>query len=195
MKSVTPARIIPGPLTQNSLELVSLRKEDMPAIKDWRNAQLSILRQKKVLTDEDQNAYFSQVVLPAQAQSNPQQILFSYLEDKILVGYGGLVHISWENYCAEMSFLLNPQYVEDRQKYDFLFSNFIHLVANFAFDTLSLNRIYTETYATRFFHMKLLEYNGFSLEGRLREHVFLDEEKKFVDAVFHGLLNPNFNCI
>ncbi|MCM8774729.1 MAG: GNAT family N-acetyltransferase, partial [Candidatus Omnitrophica bacterium] len=89
--------------------LVPLRKEDMLLIKKWRNDQIIILRQRKPLTDEDQINYYNQVVLPSFSQMKPNIILFSYLKKDECIGYGGLVHIDWDNRKAELSFLMNTE--------------------------------------------------------------------------------------
>ena len=39
----------------------------------------------------------------------PYQILFSFLKNNEFIGYGGLVHINWEEKKAEISFLLNTK--------------------------------------------------------------------------------------
>lgn len=47
--------------------LVPLRSGDIISIKDWRNAQIDILRQNAPLSDEEQQHYFHQVVEPTYA--------------------------------------------------------------------------------------------------------------------------------
>src|SRR5688500_4916477 len=84
--------------------MVTIRYEDIFLIKEWRNEQLDVLRQKQPLTDEQQKLYFQTVVSKLFAEENPRQILVSYLKDEILIGYGGLVHIDWEDKRAEVSF-------------------------------------------------------------------------------------------
>ena len=51
-------------LSKNSYEygdysIISLRKQDIYKIKDWRNSQIEILRQKKILTNESQKKYYN----------------------------------------------------------------------------------------------------------------------------------------
>ena len=38
--------------------LIPIRKEDIQSIKDWRNEQIDVLRQKKPLTEHDQINYY-----------------------------------------------------------------------------------------------------------------------------------------
>ena len=51
------------------------------------------------------------------------------LNDK-LIGYGGLVHNSWINQRSEISFIINPDLVENEKNYIDMFSNFIKLIYN-----------------------------------------------------------------
>ena len=37
-------------------------------------------------------------------EKQPNQLLFSFIENNLLIGYGGLVHIDWTNKNAEISF-------------------------------------------------------------------------------------------
>ena len=84
--------------------IVPLRMEDRFMIMKWRNEQLYHLRQKKKLTKKDQDNYFNAVVNELFDKEFPEQILFSFIHSKKCVGYGGLVHIDWENKNAEISF-------------------------------------------------------------------------------------------
>ena len=65
------------------------------------------LRQDKPLTEEDQEAYFLNVVAKLFEQERPNQLLFSFLDGDKCIGYGGLVHINWIDKNAEISFIMN----------------------------------------------------------------------------------------
>lgn len=170
-------------------ELTSLRREDIYLIKEWRNSQMDILRQKEKITDEEQKKYWEEVILPSFSEKHPKMILFSYLKKGILIGYGGLVHIDWDHERAEISFLVNPIYKEESKDYEQAFLAFLALIQKKAFLDLGLHRLYAETFDIRPCHIALLEEGGFSLEGRLKGHVFV--RGHFVDTVIHGVLNPN----
>jgi hypothetical protein len=90
---------------KGELKLVPIRDEDKYSIMKWRNEQIAILRQKSPLTKENQEKYFKEVVEKLFETDQPSQLLFSFLEKGNLIGYGGLVHIDWENKNAEISFL------------------------------------------------------------------------------------------
>ena len=67
---------------QGSFSIVPIRYEDRLDIMKWRNEQIYHLRQNKPLTIEDQEEYFNNVVAKLFEQEEPNQILFSYLENR-----------------------------------------------------------------------------------------------------------------
>lgn len=172
--------------------IVPLRMSDIFKIKNWRNEQVSILRQNSILTESDQEKYYNNFVLPCFTSTTPNIILFSFIEDDACIGYGGFVHINFENRRAEMSFLLDTQRGADFYQYEKDFSVFISLMKIIAFEDLNFNKIHTETYETRFEHISILEKNGFVLEGSLRQHVFKDET--FINSLLHSCLKEEYHA-
>lgn len=164
--------------------IIPIRKQDMESIRQWRNKQLSILRQKEPVSAEEQKDYFEQVIAPSFNQDHPPLILFSVLYQDRCIGYGGLVHIDWQAKKAEVSFLVNP---EHSPYYFSAFTHFLSLIRTVAMESLNMHRLFTETYAFRTEHIAILEQMGFQLEGRLREHIF--KEGLWHDALIHGLLD------
>ncbi len=174
----------------DSYEVIALRKEDIFDIMDWRNAQISVLRQAKQLTQSDQLNYFENVVEKTFEISNPSVLLFSFLHLNKCIGYGGLTNINWIDKRVELSFLLNPSRVADDKQYVSDFTHFIQLMKIITFDELKFNRIFTETYDLRPLHILILEKCNFNLEGRMKEHVFIEDN--FVDSLIHGCLKKEY---
>ena len=85
--------------------IIPLRKSDIQKIRVWRNDQMNILRQTTNLTPKNQLNYFNEFIKTSFQDNKPNIILFSFLLDKICIGYGGLVHINWNSKSAEISFL------------------------------------------------------------------------------------------
>jgi hypothetical protein len=98
--------------SKNELSIVPIRYQDRLDILKWRNEQIYHLRQEKPLTVEDQEAYFNSVVNMLFNEEQPSQILFSYLQNDVCIGYGGLVHINWIDKNAEVSFIMNTELEE-----------------------------------------------------------------------------------
>ena len=176
----------------NDLKLVPIRFIDRYSIMNWRNEQIYHLRQSITLSKEEQDKYFKDVISKDFNEKKPSQILFSYLEGKKCIGYGGFVNINWADRRAEMSFLLDTSLKGDSKKYDYYFSNFINLLKIIGFQEIGLNRIFTETYSFRKNHIKILEDNDFLSEGVMKEHILMIEENKYYDSVLHGSLKKYY---
>ncbi|MEJ6523812.1 MAG: GNAT family protein [Opitutales bacterium] len=171
-------------------ELTSIRMEDAETIMKWRNEQMSALRQSAPLTPSEQKNYFNNVVKPSLSQKQPDLILLRFTFENSLIGYGGLVHIDWENQRAEVSFLLETERGKDTFQYGRDCSVFLNLLMRCAFDTLDLNKIYTYSYSHRSFHVNAVEASGFRRDGVLREDTKVDGE--WVDAVIASCLKSEY---
>ncbi|WP_321494910.1 GNAT family N-acetyltransferase [uncultured Desulfobacter sp.] len=170
--------------------LVALRRQDILKIKAWRNDQIDILRQKNILTDQDQKNYYNKIVFPTYGQNHPGQILFSILQEDACIGYGGLVHISWEDKRGEISFLVDSDRVYDSQTYQNDFQCFLEIIKHISFTDLGLNRLFLETYDMRKKHIQIIEKSGFALEGRLKEHVIINGAS--IDSLIHGMVKSDY---
>lgn len=168
----------------NEYQIVPIRDEDKYDIMQWRNNQIYHLRQSQPLTKEIQDEYFRNVIQKLFEKEYPDQLLFSYLENGICVGYGGLVHINWIDSNAELSFLI-------KNEYDFNLSfhwlNFLKLIAEVSFADLCIHKIYTFAYDLRPKLFEALELSGFIREATLKEHCFY--ENKYIDVVIHSKTN------
>jgi RimJ/RimL family protein N-acetyltransferase len=160
--------------------IVPIRMSDRYDILKWRNEQMYHLRQSKPLTIEDQDNYFNTVVLELFEKEKPNQILFSFLENDICIGYGGLVHINWVDKHAEISFIMNTE-LEDLffSYYWKVYLNLIEVVAR----SLKLHKIFTFAYDIRPRLYESLLSSGFYKEARLKDHTYFNNEYK--DVLIH----------
>jgi RimJ/RimL family protein N-acetyltransferase len=80
---------------------------DMEHIRLWRNESLDTLRTPFPLTKEQQEDWYRSEVCDRRSRSR-----FFAIEDgsNILVGYGGIENIQWENSIGEISLLISPRY-------------------------------------------------------------------------------------
>jgi len=164
----------------------AVEPEHIEAIRQWRNAQIDVLRQAAPISPQQQADYYVREIWPAKRLAEPRNILLIYLEDGRPIGYGGLVHIAWEHRRAEVSFLLDPAAVRSDAELAALFSRFLKLIKELADHDLGFIRLHTETYAIRHVHIATLEACGFRREGCLRRHVIIDGRP--TDALLHGCL-------
>lgn len=149
--------------------IVPIRYEDKLKIMEWRNEQMYHLRQDKPITVSDQENYFSNVIKESFDHKEPNQILFSYLEDDICIGYGGLVHINWKDKNAEISFILKTKL--EKKNFKSNWSIFLNLLEVVAFEELKFNKIYTYAYDVRPQLSQALVELNYSKEATLKDHV------------------------
>ena len=173
--------------SDSEYKLVAIRDDDKYDIMKWRNEQINILRQKEPITREKQETYFRTTVSDLFKDERPQQLLFSFLENEVLVGYGGLVHIDWESRNGEISFInvtersLNPvQFIDDWIRY-------LKILKRIAYDHLNFNKIYTYAYDMRPNLYKALLASNFVEEARLKNHIVINGQLK--DVLIHSHFN------
>ena len=171
-------------------ETSSIQMEDSECIRKWRNEQITALRQNAPLSKTAQEKYFREVVNPQFDQKQPDQILLRFTNENQLIGYGGLVHLNWTDKRAEASFLLETERAKDLELYQSECKIFMNLLMICAFTVLGLNKISTEAYAHREFHINALEQAGFTREGVLREQVKVDGN--WVDSIIGSILKSEF---
>jgi RimJ/RimL family protein N-acetyltransferase len=155
----------------------------IPAMQ-WRNEQLAILRQQSPLTSEGQAAYYTSVVAPQFEQEAPAQVLVAFLHDGVLIGYGGLVHISWVDARAEVSFITATER-QEAEVFAADLSSFLALAEELAL-RMGLTRLTTEVYEFRQDYIREALAAGFAVEGRMPGHVRYEDG--FVDSLVLGAL-------
>lgn len=167
--------------------LVPIQYDDRFLIMKWRNEQVYHLRQNRLLTEDDQQRYFDNVVNGLYDNPQPDQILFSYLEKGVCVGYGGLVHINWTDSHAEISFIMDTQI--EAAHFAEHWTNYLSMLRHVAFDDLGLHKIFTYAFDLRPHLYAMLEENGFVREATLRDHCLFNGVYK--DVVIHSLWNSS----
>lgn len=171
---------------QNSFALVPIRMEDRYAIMHWRNEQIYHLRQSKPLTKADQDHYFNNFIKPQFSEVNPNQILFSFLENDQCIGYGGLVHIDWESKNAEISFILKTSL--EKRLFTELWNKYLNMIENVAFKELKFHKIYVYAFDLRPALYKILKQNNFMEEARLKDQKLV-ENNRYVDVLIYSKIN------
>jgi RimJ/RimL family protein N-acetyltransferase len=165
--------------------IVPIRYQDRFNIMKWRNEQIYHLRQEKLLTIEDQEKYFSNTIKSLFNDKNPNQLLFSFLENGICIGYGGLVHINWIDKNAEISFIMNTDLEKESFKKNWI--AYLKLIEKLAFEEINLHKIYTYAFDLRpKLYAALLEANYIE-EVRLKEHCHFHDN--YIDVVIHSKIH------
>ncbi len=166
--------------------IVPIRMKDRFDIMKWRNEQMYHLRQDKPLTKEDQDVYFKNVVLSLFDQTRPLQLLFSFLRDDKCIGYGGLVHINWQDKNAEISFIMDTEL--EAGNLEEYWSTYLLLLERMAFTNLMFHKIFTYAFDLRPKVILVLEKNGYSKEAELKEHKLYND--RYIDVLIHSKLSP-----
>ena len=174
--------------SQNEFKLVPIRYEDRFKIMQWRNEQIFHLRQDQPLTKSNQEKYFNNTIFKLFNENSPSQLLFSFLENNICIGYGGLVHINWVDKHAEVSFIMKTSLEEE--DFNKNWSNYLKLIERVAFSELSLHKIFTYAFDLRPQLYEAIELCGFKQDAVLTDHCMIDGEYK--NVVLHSKFN-SFN--
>ncbi len=168
-----------------NFSLETIQKKEIEIIRIWRNKNIQILRQKKIINKIQQLSYFKNEIWPDMKKKQPNNILFSFKKNNEMIGYGGFVHISWENNRSEISFLLNNSITIDKN-YIKNFHIFLKIIKKIAFINLNFKKIYTETFEKRKKHIKALESFGFKKEGYLKNQYFFN--KRYINTILHSYI-------
>ncbi len=169
-----------------NFKLIPIRDEDKYAILQWRNEQIDVLRQKELLTKEQQEIYFKNVVDALFTKEKPEQLLFSFLENDKLIGYGGLVHIDWESKNAEVSFLISTERNTNKKLFCSDFNNYLNVLFGVGFDNLQFIKLHTTFYGIeqRKEYKDVLVSAGFKQEAKLEKHLMINNN--FVDVFIYS---------
>lgn len=171
--------------SKGEFKLVPIRFEDRYEIMKWRNEQIYHLRQKEPLTIEQQDVYFEKVVAKLFDQEQPNQILFSFLKNEELIGYGGLVHINWDDNNAEVSFIMDTKL--EYEFFDLYWNQYLELLEDISFGQLKLHKTFVYAFDVRPFLYDVLKKSGYFLDSILSEHCNINDSYK--DVLIYSFIN------
>ena len=171
----------------NNYSITPIRYIDIQEIRRWRNEQIDVLRQEKIITPEQQTQYYESVIKKSFFEYQPTIILFSFFLEKDCVGYGGLTNINWKLKNAELSFICETKRSKKTNLYQKDFSVFLKLIKQLSFEYLKFVKLYTETYDIRDNHIKILEAHEFILTSTLIKNKPI--RKEWINVLFHSLYN------
>ena len=171
--------------SKDEYSIVPIRYEDRLSIMQWRNEQMYHLRQAQKLTKDQQDHYFKNVVSKLFSEEKPTQILFSYLKEDEIIGYGGLVHINWIDKNAEVSFIMKTEL--EKEGFHNNWGQFLELLEIVAFKELSFHKLFVYAFNLRPHLYEAIEAKGFKNEAILKEHCLF--EKRYIDVLIHSKFN------
>ncbi len=166
-------------------KIVPIRFQDRLDIMNWRNEQMYHLRQSEPLNEEKQDKYFNTNISSLFHQEKPSQLLFSFLKNNKLIGYGGLVHINWIDKNAEISFIMDTKL--EKEHFEFYWIQYLNLIEKVAFNELRFHKVFTFAFDLRQHLYSVFSLAGFKKEARLKDHCCFQD--KFIDVVIHSKIN------
>jgi ribosomal-protein-alanine N-acetyltransferase len=86
-----------------------------------------------------------------------------------VIGTAMLFNFDKESNQAEIGYVLNKEYWNKGYG-----SECVELVSGFAFESLKLHKIHASVVSANIGSARILEKNGYELEGRLKDHFFID---------------------
>lgn len=123
------------------MKLTAPTREDVQRVREWRNDEPQFLRTPYLLTEEMQDGFYNNVICNRDSNHRYFSIYADYVDNSMFIGFGGLTNIEWENGCAEISLIINPEYRgkgHGRAAVDLLLGQ--------GFDRMRLETIYGEVY-------------------------------------------------
>ena len=119
--------------------------------------------------------------------SRGRAYIFAILVDGHACGILSLSNVSTEHACGELGFWLGRDHWGRG-----IMTEAVGLMLRFAFRELGLCRVYASAFAANTASRRVLEKNGFKLEGTLREAVVRHGERQ--DFLQFGILRPEYEA-
>ena len=106
-------------------------------------------------------------------------------ENELIGGIGAVPQTDVHRFSAEVGFWLGQSHWNKG-----IITKALPVFCNYLFTKFDFNRLTANVFEGNDASQKVLEKNGFVLEGKLRKSVF--KENKFVDHYIYGLLKEDF---
>ncbi len=151
------------------VSLAILLKEDLPKSWEWFNERSTVqhlFNSAHFTLPEEEEEFYED--LKKNKEKTPT---FAVIENESgkLVGIAGFNWINWQARWGEILYYLSP---EEREKgYG---TEIVRLLCEYAFVHLNLRKVWAKVHEDNAPSIRILEKNGFTLAGRLREHVWSD---------------------
>lgn len=149
------------------LELRALGLSDMEMIRGWRAGAMETLRTPMMLTREQQEAWYRDVICDRRSLTRYWGLWAPSGQYSMFVGYGGIENIEWENRRGEISLLIGPDY--RGRGYG---REAVRLFLDRAFNYLNLDWVWGECYMCghpEFWRRCAEEYGGLTQVLRARK--------------------------
>lgn len=165
-----------------------LMREDVHVLWKWHNDR----RVRKYLTMPHEVFFYEDEMewYEAVRREKVREKVFAIVknESRSLLGLIGLHNIDPHSRNAELGYFIGPDHWGKGYGTEAVF-----LAVRYAFNWLNLRKLYARVFEGNFPSIRVLERNGFTLAGRLREHQYVPGEG-FVDVLLYELLRGGEAC-
>lgn len=155
------------------MKLTAPTREDVEQVRRWRNEYSQSLRTQFLLTEEMQQDFYENVI----CNRDSKHRYFSVVDRDILVGFGGITNIQWENGTGEMSLIIDHNLTGNGYG-----TTAFDLLLSYAFGDLRLETVTGEAYQggkADFCHKMVGRYDAYST---------VLPKRKYYDAQFRSAL-------
>jgi UDP-4-amino-4,6-dideoxy-N-acetyl-beta-L-altrosamine N-acetyltransferase len=159
------------------VRLVSLNREDLETLREWRNSDWlrPYVREYRLLSMVNQRDWLDHISRSREVE------MFGVDFYGGLIGVCGLCNVNWVNRTAEISL-----YIASAHQGKGFASQVLDLLRQRAFGEFNLHRLWAEIFDFNVASIALFQRSGYTLEGRLRQH-FL-KLGQYRDILIYGLL-------
>lgn len=168
-------------LKGEKVSLGILLKEDLQKSWEWfneRSTARALFNSAHFTLREEEEEFYEEI-----KKNKDKMPAFAVIEN----GSGkfvGVAGFNWVNYQARWGEIFYYLASEEREKgYG---TEVVALLVDYAFNHLNLHKVWAKVHADNRASIRVLEKNGFTLAGRLRDHVWSDG--KYVDELFYELI-------
>jgi RimJ/RimL family protein N-acetyltransferase len=172
----------------NRIRLRAIQRNDLPLFVNWLNDPETIkgLSLFRPISIEDEETWFENLC-KGSLDERPFVIDVRAKENSwTSIGNLGFSRIDWRVRSAEFGICIGEKSYWN-QGYG---SEAVHLLLEYGFKTLNLNRIFLRVFATNPRAIRSYEKVGFILEGNLRQAYF--DDGKYIDVLIMSVLNSEF---
>ena len=163
--------------------LRAIEERDLHQLLEWRNnpKHRQFFREHRELNYVQQMHWFNEKV---NYDTSTKMFAIVDIEDN-LIGACGLCYIDWVNRSADLSIYLGNRYIDE-----VIAPEAAKLLINYAFDTLGLNRIWSEIYDYDRLKCTFFENLNFHLDGKFRQSKWLYGE--WHDSLIYSFLRYDY---
>ncbi len=168
--------------TGSKIAFKPMRLEESPLIHTYASDEdvSRYIGWKLMTTLDETTAYVKEMLRREEAGTHLYASIYER-DSGVLIGTGMLFNFDDEARQAEIGYVFHKDYWGKGYA-----SEAINAITNFAGEQLGLHKVHASVVAANIGSARVLEKNGYALEGRLMDHFFIDDV--YDDALIFGII-------